>query len=65
MTGPAVGRAFSVAKRAHITLITLESDWERSNHSKIRNVSGNAELGRDVEQGPGPHDCAEAHVDGA
>ena len=28
-------------------------------------MPSNAELGRDVEQGPGPHDCAEAHVDGA
>jgi hypothetical protein len=42
-----------------------ESDWERSNQSKIRNVPGNAELGRDIEQGPSPHDCAEAHVNGA
>jgi hypothetical protein len=27
----------------------LEADWERSNHSKIRNVPCNAELGCDVE----------------
>ena len=43
----------------------LKSDWERSNHSKIRNVPGNAELSCDVEQGPGPYDCAETDVNGA
>src|SRR5262245_903062 len=43
----------------------LESDGERSNHSKIRNMPSNAKLGRDVKQGPGPYDCAEAHVNGA
>jgi hypothetical protein len=28
-------------------------------------VPGNAELGRDVEEGSGPYDCAEAHINGA
>jgi len=45
--------------------LSSESDWERSNHSKVRNVPSNAELGRNVEQGPRPHDCAEPHINGA
>jgi hypothetical protein len=42
-----------------------KSDWKRSYHSEIWNVSGDTELGCDVEQGSSPHDGAEANVNGA
>ena len=54
-----------VAGRLGLRPLSSESDWERSNHSKVRNVPSDAELGRDVEEGAGPHNCAEAHVNGA
>jgi len=39
-------------------------NWEsfRQCALEIGDVAGDPELGRDVEQGPGPHDCAEALV---
>ena len=42
-----------------------EADWKGSDQSEIWDVPRDAELRGDVEQGPIPHDGAEAHIDTA